>query len=283
MLMLFLPKFVSVIVTLGRPEDLERFGGRRRLVVSALCEVLVSILIAPINMAFNAKFVLSSLLGQGVSWVTQRRGMEDDGKDWREAIITHGGHTMFGLVWGVSSYIISPPFFAWLSPVVIPLVCSIPISILLSKASLGQAARKAGLLLTPEETFPPYELKRLQQNLAECYRHLPPIEPLRGDYGLLQAVLDPYVNAMHVALLRQRKQTDEAREWFTQLRERLLRDGPERFTGKEKMALLMDAESMIMLHRELWACPAGNLAGWWRLAMRQYNVLTAAPTTALYR
>ena len=25
------------------------------------------------------------------------------------------------------------------------------------------------------------------------------------------------------------------------------------------------------------------LAGWWRLAMRQYNVLTAAPTTALYR
>jgi membrane glycosyltransferase len=190
---------------------------------------------------------------------------------------------MFGLVWGVSSYIISPPFFAWLSPVVIPLVCSIPISILLSKASLGQAARKAGLLLTPEETFPPYELKRLQQNLAECYRHLPPIEPLRGDYGLLQAVLDPYVNAMHVALLRQRKQTDEAREWFTQLRERLLRDGPERFTAKEKMALLMDAESMIMLHRELWACPAGNLAGWWRLAMRQYNVLTAAPTTALYR
>jgi membrane glycosyltransferase len=215
--------------------------------------------------------------------VTQRRGTEGDGTDWREAIITHGGHTAFGVVWGVCSYIISPPFFLWLSPVVLPLIASIPISILLSKASFGRATRRIGLLLTPEETFPPYELKRLQQNLAECYRHLPPIEPLRADYGLLQAVLDPYVNAMHVALLRQRKQTDEAREWFSQLRERLLRDGPGRFTLKEKMALLMDAESMITLHRELWSCPAEDLAEWWRLAMRQYNVLTAAPTTALYR
>jgi membrane glycosyltransferase len=166
---------------------------------------------------------------------------------------------------------------------VVPLACSIPISILLSKASLGRGARKVGLLLTPEETFPPYELKRLHQNLAECYRHLPPIDPLRADYGILQSVLDPYVNAMHVALLRQRKQTNEAREWFSQLRERLLKDGPARFTLKEKMALLMDAESMITLHRELWSCPADDLAEWWRLAMRQYNVLTAAPTTALYR
>jgi membrane glycosyltransferase len=283
MLMLFLPKIVSVIVTLGRPDDVERFGGKRRLVTSALLETLISALLAPINMAFNAKFVLFTLLGQGVSWVTQRRGTEGDGTDWREAIITHSGHTAFGLIWGVCSYIISPPFFFWLSPVVIPLVASIPISILLSKAGFGSALRRVGLLHTPEETFPPYELKRLHQNLAECYRHLPPIEPLRADYGLLQAVLDPYVNAMHVALLRQRKQTEESREWFSQLRERLLRDGPGRFTVKEKMALLMDAESMITLHRELWSCPAEDLAEWWRLAMRQYNVLTAAPTTALYR
>jgi len=283
MLLLFLPKIVSVVSALGRAEEAERFGGKRRLIVSGLVETLISALLAPINMIFNSKFVFFTLLGQGVSWVTQRRGTEGDGTDWREAIITHGGQTAFGLVWGVCSYIISPPFFLWLSPVVVPLVFSIPISILLSQGSVGRGARRLGLFLTPEETFPPYELKRLQQNLAECYRHLSPFEPLRADYGLMQAVLDPYVNAMHVALLRQRKPTEEAREWFTQLRERLLRDGPARFTHKEKMALLMDAESMITLHRDLWSCPAEDLAEWWRLAMRQYNVLTAAPTTALYR
>src|SRR5690606_25534121 len=120
----------------------------------------------------------------------------------------------FGLVWGVSSWVIFPPFFLWLSPVVVPLVLSIPLSVLLSRESLGRSARRVGLWLTPEETFPPYELKRLQQNLAECYRHLPPIEPLRADYGLLQAVLDPYVNALHVALLRRRKQGTEPRKWL---------------------------------------------------------------------
>ncbi len=283
LVLLFVPKIVSVVVTLGNAAATERFGGKARLIVSALLETLVSVLVAPINMAFNSKFVLSIMLGQGVSWVTQRRGADADGTDWREAILTHGGMTVFGLVWGISSYIISPPFFWWLSPVILGLVLSIPVSIMLSKTALGRGARALGLFLTSEESQPPYELRRLHQNLAECYRHLPPIEPLRADYGLLQAVLDPYVNAMHVALLRQRRPSEDAREWFAQLRERLLRDGPGGFTVKEKMALLLDAESMIALHRELWSCPAEDLAEWWRLAMRQYNVLTAAPTTALYR
>ncbi len=283
MLLLFVPKIVSVVVTLGNREEVAKFGGKTRLVLSALLETLVSVLLAPVNMLFNSKFVIFTLLGQGVGWVTQKRGSDDDGTDWREAIITHGGQTMFGLVWGVSAFVVSKAFFWWLSPVLAGLVLSVPVSIFLSKAGLGRGARRLGIFLTPEETAPPYELKRLHQNLAECYRHLPPFEPLRADYGLLQAVLDPYVNALHVALLRQRKPSEEAREWFVQLRERLLREGPAKFATKEKMALLMDAESMIWLHRELWSCPAGSLAEWWRLAMRQYNVLTSAPTTALYR
>jgi membrane glycosyltransferase len=283
MLLLFLPKLTSVVATMGRKQEVLRYGGRVRLLLSALLETVFSALLAPVNMLFNSKFVIFILLGQGVSWVTQKRGVGDDGTDWREAIITHGGQTAFGVVWGVSSFILSPVFFWWLSPVVIGLVFSIPISIFLSKADFGRRARALGIFLTPEETFPPYELKRLHQNLDECYRHLAPIEPLRADYGLMQAVLDPYVNAMHVALLRQRRSGAEAREWFMQLRLRLLQEGPGKFTTKEKMALLLDADSMIWLHRELWRLPADSLAGWWRLAMRQYNVLTTAPTTALYR
>jgi membrane glycosyltransferase len=49
------------------------------------------------------------------------------------------------------------------------------------------------------------------------------------------------------------------------------------------MALLLDPQSMIHLHRELWSLPSESLAEWWRLAMRQYNVLAAVPSTALYR
>ncbi len=283
MLLIFLPKVVSVVVTLNSREAAAKFGGQHRLVLSALLEIIGSALLAPVNMLFNAKFVLFTLLGQGVGWVTQQRGGDDDGTDWREAIITHGGQTVFGLVWAVSTFVVSPAFFWWLSPVLAGLVLAVPASILLSKAGVGRAARRVGLFLTPEETSPPHELQRLQQNLAECYRHLPPFEPLRADYGLLQAVLDPYVNALHVALLRQRHPSQEARKWFVRLRERLLHEGPAKLTPREKMALLLDAQSMIWLHRELWSCPADSLAEWWRLAMRQYNVLTSVPTTALYR
>ncbi|HTT56076.1 MAG TPA: glucans biosynthesis glucosyltransferase MdoH [Opitutaceae bacterium] len=283
LLLLFLPKALSVIVTLRDRELTQAFGGSARLVASALLETVISALLAPIHMLFNSKFVIFTLLGQGVSWVTQRRGPADGDTDWREAILTHAGHTVFGVIWGVSAFILVPSFFWWLSPVLAGLVFSIPLSILLSQVGMGRAAARLGLFLTPEENRPGYELRRLRQNLAECYKQLRPIEPLRDDYGLLQAVLDPYVNAVHVSLLRQRRPSAEAREYFLHLRRRLLAEGPGSLTVKEKMALLLDAESMIWLHRELWRLPAGALAGWWRLAMRQYNVLTATPVTALYR
>jgi membrane glycosyltransferase len=283
MLLLFLPKFASFVVMLGRKEEAALFGGRWRLAASTILEALGSMLLAPINMIFNTRFVIFTLLGQGIGWVAQKRSADEDGTDWREAIITHGTQTVFGIVWGVSSLILIPAYFAWLSPVLAGLVFSIPLSIFLSKAGFGRAAMKLGVFLTPEETRPPHELVLLQRNLDECYRHLPPFEPLRADYGLMQAVLDPYINAMHVALLRQRRPSAGAREWFANLQARLLREGPGRFATKEKMALLLDPQSMIRLHRELWSLPPGSLAEWWRLAMRQYNVLAAAPSTALYR
>jgi len=282
MLLLFLPKVISVMLTLQNKAAAESFGGRGPVVISAVLEMIISALLAPVNMLFNSKFVLFILLGQGVTWVTQNRGSDDD-TDWREAILTHAPHMAFGIVWGASSYVLLPSFFWWLSPVLAGLVLSIPVSILLSKMSLGRQASRLGIFMTPEETHPPFELHRLRTNLAECYKHMRPIEALRDDYGLLQAVLDPYINAVHVSLLRQRKPSDESRDYFSQLRVRLLREGPADFTTKEKMALLLDAESMMWLHRELWRLPSQALAEWWRLAVRQYNVLTAAPITALYR
>ncbi len=282
LLLLFLPKVISVIVVLQSDANAQRFGGRGAVVVSAILETAQSVLLAPIHMLFNSRFVFSTLLGQGVSWIAQHRGAED-GTDWREAILTHGGQMVFGLIWGVSSFILLPTFFWWLSPVLAGLVLVIPLSIVLSKESLGRHARRIGLFLTPEETQPTYELRRLTQNLSECYKHMRPIESLRADYGLLQAVLDPYINAVHVSMLRQRRPSEESRDWFLLLRHRLLSEGPQHLTSKEKLALLLDAESMICLHEELWRHPVSSLAEWWRLAMRQYNVLTAVPITALYR
>lgn len=282
MTMIFLPKILSVGLVLKHRRS-DAYGGPVRLVISAVLEVITSALLAPINMMFHAKFVAYILLGQGVSWVTQQRKASDD-PDWREAIITHSGQTLFGLIWGASAYVIAPSFFWWLLPVLLGLVLSAPLSIFLSRTSLGRRARDAGLFLTPDETEPARELSQLERNLAECYQHMQPIRELRRDYGLMQAILDPYVNAVHVSLLRQRRPGSySVRRYFVELRRRLLAEGPDKLTVREKMALLLDAESMNWLHEQLWKQPAENLSPWWRLAMRQYNVLTATPVTALYR
>jgi membrane glycosyltransferase len=100
-------------------------------------------------MIFNTKFVIFTLLGQGVGWVAQKRAADEDGTDWREAIITHGPPTVFGAVWGVSSLILIPAYFAWLSPVLAGLVCSIPLSIFLSKAGFGRQGARARDLPDP--------------------------------------------------------------------------------------------------------------------------------------
>ena len=281
LIMLFLPKVLGLVVQWRAEGAYPVYGGRVRMVLSALLETVVSSLLAPINMMFHAKFVVFTLLGQGVGWVTQRRGVDEG--DWREAILTHWGQSAFGLIWGVSAFVLLPSFFWWLSPVLAGLVVAIPLSLLLGSARLGAAARRVGLFLMPEETVPPYELRRLEKNLAECYQHMRPIRELRDDYGLLQAVLDPYINALHVSLLRQRRPARAARAYFLGLRERLLREGPGPLTAREKRALLLDPESVAWLHRELWRRPHDELAAWWQLAMRQYNVLTTQPVTALYR
>jgi membrane glycosyltransferase len=281
MLLLFLPKFISILIALNERRA-EAYGGPARVIVSAFLEMFASALLAPINMMFHARFVVDILLGQGVTWVTQKREAEDDA-DWREAILTHSLQTVFGLVWGASAFILVPSFFWWLLPILLGLVFAAPISIFLGKASFGRKARELGLFLTPDETEPAPELPLLDRHLEECYHHMQPIKELREDYGLLQAVLDPYVNAVHVSLLRQRQGSHSVRRYFVELRRRLLADGPADLSSREKMALLMDAESMNWLHEQLWKQPPEALAEWWRLAMRQYNVLTATPVTALYR
>jgi membrane glycosyltransferase len=101
---------------------------------------------------------------------------------------------------------------------------------------------------------------------------------------MLQAVLDPYVNAVHVSLLRAKDDPPRStEERFIALRTTLLSEGPKAITPRDRKALLMDAESMHWLHQEAWATPAAHLAPWWRSALLHYTRLAPAPQTAFSR
>ncbi|MFA6172793.1 MAG: glucans biosynthesis glucosyltransferase MdoH [Kiritimatiellales bacterium] len=280
--LLFLPKMLGLALILLRKQTARPFGGRLRATVSVLIEHLFSMLITPVLMLFHSRFVLGVLAGQEVGWGSQRRG-GDDGIEWGEAIEAHWGHVLIGSIWGVLAWWINPAFFWWMSPVFIGLVCSIPLSVMLSKTSAGTTLRRMGLFVTPQESNPPLELAELQANLDACKQHIPPLEPLRKNYGFMQVVIDPYVNAIHISLLRRRnkhRRLDSA--YFTQLQNRVVTEGPDVLSRREQMALLLNPECMAWLHEQIWLLPSEKLAPWWMTALRQYNILESKPKTALY-
>ena len=84
------------------------------------------------------------------------------------------------------------------------MVLSIPLSVWTSRRSLGARARKLGLFLTPEETKPPPELVALRSQM-KIHEITADNTPTRPHAGLAEAVLDPYVNAIHVSLLREKR------------------------------------------------------------------------------
>jgi len=280
MVMLFLPKLIALFDLRSSPAQVAGFGGWRRLGTGVAAETLIFTLLAPILMAFHTKFIVLTLCRRRISWGTQRRGRAGESA-WREAAVAHAGHTVAGLIGVVVAWQVGPAMVAWMSPILAGLIFSFPLSYFTGLVSIGRGLRQRGLFQTPEEIQPGPELTRRAEYLATRRTIIPDEAELQADYGLLQAVLDPYVNAAHVALLRNKDDPPRAaEERFAALRARLLAEGPGALPPREKISLLMDADSMNVLHHELWACPNARLHAWWRLALRHFEPIAPRPTAA---
>ena len=281
--LLTLPKVMAVTLTLLQREKRRAFGGGLRVVAGFVAEHMMSALQAPVQMLFNTQFVFEVWSGKDVPWGAQKRDAAS-GIDWAGIVRAHFGHTIAGLAWAMLAFHISPVFFWWLSPVTFGLIGSIPLSAMLSLEGLGKRLRRLGFFNIPVENQPPSVVSHLDKNLNALRRHIAPPEWLAPHHGLMQVVLDPYVNAAHTSLLRRKTGADRrASRYLRDLQERLLTKGPSSLDRREKMALLMNAEVIGDLHQQVWRMPESALSGWWRLAMRYYNSLTTRPQTALYR
>ncbi|MFZ4396811.1 MAG: glucans biosynthesis glucosyltransferase MdoH [Kiritimatiellia bacterium] len=272
--LLLLPKVMAASLILNRPERRRRFGGGPQFVCSVLLEQVVATLLAPILMMFNAVFVISVLLGKTVHWTTQNRDVA--GVDWREAMLTHTSHILIGVTWGLLALRIDPYFFAWMSPVLAGLIFSVPLSILLSHQGFSDLLHRAGLLMTPIDTAPAREIVEYTRRLGAYEEVVPPPMALWAQRGFMQVILDPLVNAVHVALLRQRggKTDHEVGGYYRLLMERVLKEGPAALSRREQMALLLHPGVVADLHSRIWLLPDRELAPWWRVAMSQYNLIS---------
>ena len=278
MVILFLPKALALIDLAFDWNRRRAFGGLARTTVGVAIETVFSTLHAPLLMLWHTRFVAMNLFGISVGWSRQRR--ETDSPTWWYAVRRHWGHTLIGLAWGVFMWRLSPNLFWWFTPVFTGMVLSIPLSVWTSQQTLGTRARKLGLLLTPEETTPPLELTSLRSQM-KIHEMTDDTTPPPPHAGLAEAVLDPYVNAIHVSLLREKRFNPVYAEQLAKLGvghvgvqvlgEKLLVEGPAQLTAPERLLLMTDAHAMVWLHQQSWLRPGESLAPWWRSAIQEYS------------
>jgi len=258
---LFLPKVLSIFLLVVRGPGARAFGGIVRLSVSVLLEILMSSLFAPIRMVFHTRFVVTNLLGYTVTWRSSSRG--DSETSWREAVRHHGLDTVVGAAWGLGVYWLNPSYFWWLTPIVAALILSVPTSALASRIRLGDRVRRLGLLVTPEERNLPPELQETARQLAHAADRRSLRAPSETD-GFIRVVVDPYVNAIHRALLGppRRLRADIAQR-RRDLVQRAVASGPASLNPAERLEVLYDPQLVTDLHRRVWAEPDTDRAQRW--------------------
>ena len=261
-LLLFLPKFLGAFPILLADFKARLYGGKIRLFLSILFEVILSMILTPIRMVFHGLFVVSTLLGKSVGWGTQSR--DDRGTTWREALRAHWWGSLLGIGWGAVVYWITPSFFWWISPITFSLALSAPISVFTGRAAVGRLFRKAGLFLIPEEVELPPPLRALEDNLSRPDPFFP--FPFSRKKGFLRAVVDPLVHSLHTSLLLRFRRGAPSRERARdRIVEKALACGPDSLTRKERMALLRAPHHLRELHRKVWRLGDEKAAARWGL------------------
>jgi membrane glycosyltransferase len=278
MTVIMLPKLLALIDLATDGPRRRAFGGLAVATTGVVGETIFSTLHAPLLMLWHTRFVATNLLGISVGWSTQKR--DAGGTPWLFALQRHWGHTLIGLLCGTFMWRLEPSLFWWFTPVLAGMVLSVPLSVLTSRRSLGARARSAGLFLTPEETELPEELIVLRSNL-KIHELTDAGTPRRAHAGLAEAVLDPYVNAIHVSLLREKQLNPVYAEQFSKLGvggdearalgEKLLASGPDQLSPAGRLLVMADQRVMVWLHQQAWQRPSELLAPWWRGTILEYS------------
>ncbi|MEZ5386512.1 MAG: glucans biosynthesis glucosyltransferase MdoH [Prosthecobacter sp.] len=272
-MLIFLPKTVILLDEVITGRMFKPLKLRLLTFVSSLLDTVVFTLMAPVLMIFHSRFVIYTVIGRSVNWVTQRR-KTDGGVNWSEILITFAGVSLLGITWTALGWFVSKAFLLWISPILFSLAVSILVAALVSGSRSG---RRFGLFLTPEEYDPPTVLQMMQQNLEEIKDRLQLSPELERHYGLMQVCLDPYVNGLHVSLLRRRRTIDVSRGYLDKISHRLLTEGPQSLNSQELKALMHDTDTVTNLHYRLWSAAEHELAPFWATAIRQYNLASTSP------
>src|SRR5690606_20777552 len=248
---LFLPKVLALILLLSEPARWRDFGGFLRATLSAILESLFSVVVAPVLMVFQTKFVVAILMRANVGWPTQQR--EDRATSWGEAIRTHGSQLLLGIGAGLITWFYVPDFFWWFTPVLAGLVLAVPVSVITSRSDVGEAARRLGLFLTPEEVKPSCVVRRFRE-LIEAAEERDAATKAGQDQPLwVAALLNPGVYSLHRKLLPVEEPTRRQRHHLDGLMYTFIDQSEDALDANERRAMITNAVCLKRIHIGLWS------------------------------
>lgn len=149
---LLVPKFIAILRAWMRPLA-RNVGGKARILTSALFEIILSALIAPVQMLIQTRQIYDILRGRDSGWEAQVRAGQMP--PWSVVIRRHALHVILGVATLVVLGYLSPEQLIWLSPILAGLILSPLTSRWSGSPVFGRWARRQGLLVTPEERDPP--------------------------------------------------------------------------------------------------------------------------------
>jgi membrane glycosyltransferase len=248
MLMLVAPRIWGALLAGRDRKSLLGFGGAFGLARSLVFEFVVSVLIAPIMMAFHTLFVLSTLAGHRVEWNAQSRC--ESGVTWRQAWYAHRGQTLAGILATVLALTVVPGALLWLSPILLGLTLSIAICVFVSDAAVGDWLKQRGWLQIPEEVDPP----AIVQSFIHWREYAQKLScPRRSD--IFQAfVEDPLWLRNHLEMLHATDSENAAQPTVVdECESRVGRGEWNVLTSAVKNEVLCDPAALAELHQTAWA------------------------------
>jgi membrane glycosyltransferase len=248
---LFLPKVLALILLLAERDRWRQFGGFLRATLSAILESLFSVVVAPVLMVFQTKFVVAILMRANVGWPTQQR--EDRATSWSEALRTHGSQLLLGIAAGLITWFYVSDFFWWFTPVLAGLVLAVPVSVVTSRSNLGEAARRLGLFLTPEEVAPSGVVRRFRE-IVEAAEDTDTAARAGQEQPLwLAALLNPGIYHLHRKLLPAEEPTRRQRHQLDGLMYTLIDQSEDALDAAERRAMITNPTCLKRIHIGLWS------------------------------
>jgi membrane glycosyltransferase len=155
----FAPRLLGVLDVALRPLERRRWGGLPRLLAGAATDGLFTLMIGPVMMVAQTRFIAGLCLGQRIIWEAQRR--EDGVVPWPEAIRGLWPQLLFGLLFGTALWRVSPGAIPWALPTLAGSLLAIPFAWVTAWPRLGRWMVRHGLCAIPDDDDPAPEVAAL--------------------------------------------------------------------------------------------------------------------------